>query len=298
VALGIGEKVGIFAGLIGLGALGAFLWSAVRKSSGDEDGASGAAPDPGSGPDIVQTVGKHWILTNKIVGTSKAANYGWHFPGPMFDGMSFEATVSLPGVRVIQGIGTRHDAAHADYSQTVVLARQECIYQGEPRRLADLLVDPEASKLLSVEGPLQIVRQPGVQPWDGSSAAGPADPVTREQVVALPDNLAQRSAQILAWIEQGLGEYQWTPITTGELTFWVFADALKLGGVRINASAKLEQQIADRLDASLLTARMADLVYAAASRVILPIPLGASPQMASTAWMVSESDKIDTALAT
>lgn len=246
---------------------------------------------------IVQTVGKHWILTNKIVGTGKAANYSWYFKGATFGGQKFEASVSLPGQRVIQGIGTAHDASHSDYSQVCVIASNQCTYMGQPARLSDLLTDPEASKLLSIEGPLKITRQPGVSQLEPTTTTdGPA--ITRAQVVALSDNLPQREAMILSWVEQGSGEYEWVPVTTGDLTFWVFGDALKFGGVRINVSATLEQHIADRLDASLLTARMADLVFQAASKIIQPIPLTqkGTAGMSSTAWMVNESDKIDAAL--
>ena len=249
--------------------------------------------------DLIGTTGKNWILTNKLAGkgSSTAANMGWYFKGPTFGGQAFEASVSLPGVRVIQGIGTKHDAAHSDYSQQILLCSQTATYQGQQRRISDLLVDPEASKLLSVEGPMQVLRQPGVPQLDAIATAPPASAVTRADVLALPDNLTKRHAIILSWAEQGLAEYDWVAVTTGDLTFYVMSDAMKFGGVRVNASATLEQQIADRLDCSLMTARMCDLTYAAATRIIPPFPLGASAQMASTAWMVTESDKMDAALA-
>lgn len=47
----------------------------------------------------------------------------------------------------------------------------------------------------------------------------------------------------------------------------------------------------------ILTARMADLVYQNASKVIPPFPLPAGPQMSSTAYMLTESDKISAAAA-
>jgi hypothetical protein len=245
--------------------------------------------------EILQTVGKHWILTNKIASGAKAANYGWHFKGSTFGGSKFEAAVSLPAVRVIQGIGTAHDRFHTDYSQTCVLASQACVYQGQDRLLSDLLTDPIASKLLSVEGPLQITRQPGVtQPEP--MVLTPSVGVTRADVAALASlSIPSREATILSWVEQGFAEYAWADITVGDLTFHVFTDALQFGGVRINASATLMQQIADRMSCSLLTARMADLVFEAASKIILPFPMTAGPQMASIAYMLAESDKISAA---
>jgi hypothetical protein len=241
--------------------------------------------------EILQTVGKQWILDNKIADGKKACNYGWHFHGATFGGSKFEASVSLPDVRVIQGVGTRHDRHHTDYSQTCVLASQEATYQGQQRQLSDLLTDPEASRLISHQGPLLITRQPGVaqlSPITGSSGAS----VSRADVEALPNSIAQREAILLDWTSQGLAEYAWSSITVGDLTYWVFADALSFGGVRINVSATLQQQIADLLSASLLTARMADLAFASASKVILPHTLPAGNEMSSTKFMVRESDLI------
>jgi len=280
-----GEKwaLGVGLGLFGV-MVSALAWPKAKRLLGAVGSSS-----------IVQTVGKHWILSNKA-GPGTAVNYGWHFQADTFEGGKYEPSVSLPGVRCIQGVGTRHNAGHVDYSQTVVLARQDCVYRGEARRLSELLQDPDASEFLSVEGPLQSVRQPGVAPWDGVKRPSSVGSVSRDMVAALPDSIADREAILLSWVDEGLGEYQWAAVTTGELTFYVFADALKFGGVRINATATLEQQIADHLDASLLTARMADLVYAAASRVILPRTFKASAQMSSTAAMVDESDAIDAAL--
>jgi len=286
---------GLAAAVVGVAAAGYLWWNSRAVMSPNID--SNHMPLPGASVEIVQTVGKHWVLTPKLLNKADVAcNYGWHFKGATFGGQKFEASVSLPGVRVIQGMGTAHDRFHADYSQNCVLARQACTWREEPALLSDLLTDPEASKLISVEGPLPTTRQPGVAPWDGQLSGPQVDTVTRADVIALPDNLAKRNAILLNWIEQGFGEFEWAPVTTGDLTFYVFADALKIAGIRISVSATLEQQIADRLDASLLTARMADMVFASATKVILPIPLGASTQMASTAWMVNESTKIDAAL--
>lgn len=123
------------------------------ESAGGDDGVS-----------IIQTVGKHWVLVNKIGGTSKAANYGWHFQGSSFGGQKFEPTVSLPGVRLIQGVGTKHNAQHVDYSQNLILMSND-VDLGEDRvRLSDILKDPEYAGLGSHEGVLKVMRQPGVDP--------------------------------------------------------------------------------------------------------------------------------------
>jgi hypothetical protein len=293
----LGLTVATLAGVAG------YLWWDSRRKAAMLPGSSssnGAPFNSGTGTSgIVATVGKDWVLSNAIL-TSKtpnaAANYGWQFKGQ--PGKGSEASASLPGVRVYQGVGTKHDWAHADYSQIVRLASQYAYYKDQPARLSDLLVDPEASKFLSVEGPLKLTRQPGPPAYTGPVVEpSGGTPITREMVLALPNNIAQREATILSWVEQGLGEYDWAPVVAGDVTFYVMPDALKFGGVRINATAYLEQQIADRLDASLLTARMSDLVWENAVKKIAPITQLADAQMSSTARMVQESDAVDVALA-
>jgi len=73
-------------------------------------------------------------------------------------------------------------------------------------------------------------------------------------------------------------------------TFEIMADALRLDGVRVNVSARLAQQIADVLGASLLTAKLADLLYLQRGVTLLPSP---QPISASTLAMVEHSARID-----
>lgn len=110
---------------------------------------------------MVQSVGKHWILTNKIAANGLAANYGWHFTGATYQGMRGEVSVTGNG-RVLQGIGTRHNSAHADYSQTCVLVHSDCMLDDMQVRLSDLLSSPEYWPLVSHEGIIKVLRQPGV----------------------------------------------------------------------------------------------------------------------------------------
>lgn len=127
--------------------------------------------DPvGGGPSaIVQTVGKHWVLTNQLLAhPGRAVNYGWHFEGtfPGADGKPSTwapcASLAGPGCRVIQGMGWAHDAQHTDYSQNCVLVARACEVDGREMDLAGVLADPELAPLVSHEGPLKILRQPGV----------------------------------------------------------------------------------------------------------------------------------------
>ena len=78
--------------------------------------------------------------------------------------------------------------------------------------------------------------------------------------------------------------------------FQVFADALKLDGVRFGVGARLAQQIADALDCLLLTPRLLDLMYEQAAVVLDPFPLGTEDMM-GLARFEKHSGLIDDALA-
>lgn len=134
---------------------------------------------------LKQTVGKHWVISEKLKGLGMAMNYGWHFEGEEFEGV--KGGVSASGildatgrpVRVIQGCGTRHDMHHSDYSQTCTLVSRSCVVDGQSADIRDLLADPVLSWLASHEGPMTVLRQPGVPEWSG--------PFVISAVVVTPD---------------------------------------------------------------------------------------------------------------
>lgn len=96
---------------------------------------------------LCSTVGKDWVLTARLHGhADRAANYGWH----KADGS------------VWQTVGTAHNLAHSDYSQTLRLISAEVLVDGAPRQLDDLLRDRALAPLVSAEGALPIIRHPGV----------------------------------------------------------------------------------------------------------------------------------------
>jgi GH25 family lysozyme M1 (1,4-beta-N-acetylmuramidase) len=105
-----------------------------------------------------RNVGKIWALTNRLVTEpNRAANYGWYDDAAGF----WNPTRTL---RVYQPLALAHDLSHVDYSQTQWFVKNDCLVDGEPRALAEVLVDPVLSSLVSDEGPLRIVRHPGVPP--------------------------------------------------------------------------------------------------------------------------------------
>ena len=133
--------------------------------------ASLAAAGGASAGQIVQTVGKSWVICNGLQDhPGKAANYGWHFPGSTFGGSAWGAAVTPP-LRLIQDLGFFHDDSHVDYSQTVTLAHRACLADGRTRDLLEVLQDPDLAPLISHEGPLRVLRQPGVEPYQLSIAS-------------------------------------------------------------------------------------------------------------------------------
>lgn len=133
---------------------------------------------------LIANGGKHWIIGNKASNT-KAINYGWFvktntnlwkgirvYP-PASNLTPFGAGGTL---KVIQPASTAHDASHVDYSQTCTLMAQTCLINGQERNIYDVLTDPVLSYLISHEGPLKDVRQPGVkQEYYGSFILGNLD---------------------------------------------------------------------------------------------------------------------------
>lgn len=116
----------------------------------------------------------------------------------------------------------------------------------------------------------------------------------------LPPNAgSERDQAILDHVRNGNYEVTWATITSDHAghhaEFQIFADALKIGGVRVNVTAKLQQQIADELGCMLLTPKLADLMWAQ-REVTLP-PHLVRPFSVTTAAMVQHSQMIDAALA-
>ena len=118
---------------------------------------------------LVADPGKHWILDKKIESApGRACNYGWHFAGTSYMGISgFPVASSVDSIgsnkiKVIQPNATAHDPHHLDYSQICQLVSQACWVDGIEKRFSDLLTDPNLSTLVSHQGPLSFTRQPGV----------------------------------------------------------------------------------------------------------------------------------------
>lgn len=116
-------------------------------------------------------VGKYWCISNELINKpGLALNYGWHFAGSdNFNGIhgyvcdsKLKDPVSGQYYHVIQPSATAHDFKHSDYSQVCVLVKNECLVDGEVKRLQEVLTHRDLCGLASHEGVMQILRQPGV----------------------------------------------------------------------------------------------------------------------------------------
>jgi hypothetical protein len=119
---------------------------------------------------LVSTVGKDWTLSNSLLSyPGKGQNYGDHCIPTGMNNWRGIRTYPLEGVptpaaqgQVIQGAWWFHGPTHIDYSQIMRLVRRDCLVDGAPWDLADLLRDSALSKLAARDGPLKLLRQPNV----------------------------------------------------------------------------------------------------------------------------------------
>ncbi|WP_438021877.1 hypothetical protein [Sorangium sp. So ce233] len=103
---------------------------------------------------LIENVGKHWVLTNRLAGSrDRAANYGWYDP---------KAAHRHGQHTLWQPPGLAHDLDHVDYSQVVRLVRRRCTVDDAERDILEVMTDPALAGLVSSEGPLRVLRQPGV----------------------------------------------------------------------------------------------------------------------------------------
>ena len=115
--------------------------------------------------------------------------------------------------------------------------------------------------------------------------------------MSFPSAIYPREDYILEQVKAGNFFYSLTPIKYEEkghvVEFYVMADALKIDGVRVNASARLLQKIADVTGLMMLTIKMADLVYNYTKHRIGPKPRSIT---SSTEGMIAHSLDVDAAL--
>lgn len=98
--------------------------------------------------------------------------------------------------------------------------------------------------------------------------------------------------------DAGETAYYWAPLTLTDgqgntLVIKVLSDALKIGGVRMNVTAVVQQQIADRLGAMLLTPHVLDEMWRQRAVTVEPMPRQITSK---TSAMIDQSAKLDAKL--
>jgi hypothetical protein len=102
---------------------------------------------------LVRDCGKVWILSNRLgLRNNIAVNYGFYDPRAPY--------TSKSGQQMWQTIGTRHNAYHTDYSQTLVLMSSTCQVDGQQMSTYEVMQSPTLNGLISDEGILKFIRQP------------------------------------------------------------------------------------------------------------------------------------------
>jgi len=129
---------------------------------------------------LIAPIGKNWVLSNVLTKAKRghAALYGWAVGydfGPQVAASGVKTYKgTLPSIMNIQPLATPHSMDYVDYAMLTSLARQDCVVDGQPADLRSVLTDPVLSKLCSHEGPLKLVRQPGVAELPALGFTSPA----------------------------------------------------------------------------------------------------------------------------
>jgi len=108
----------------------------------------------------------------------------------------------------------------------------------------------------------------------------------------LSNSIEDREKQILELVKKKSDRvlYKWEMLKIDQLTLLVISDGLKIDNIRVNVSAYLQQQIADLLNASLLTAKLCDLLWHHSEIKINPSPQQIS---SSNESMIDHSHRVD-----
>jgi hypothetical protein len=116
---------------------------------------------------LISTVGKSWVLSNRLVpggkyGLHTACNYGWVYPTARYNAVT-------RGLKCWQQPGYAHNDVHKDASQVLRLVNPKCtIRRGNKDTwdmitLQEVLQDVDLAPMVSHEGVLKVLRQPSVR---------------------------------------------------------------------------------------------------------------------------------------
>jgi hypothetical protein len=90
---------------------------------------------------------KDVVLTKQLAAKPKSvAIFGWH----------------QANGKPIQPVYLGHENTYADYSHGIRMVSRECLLDDQPDDLGRVLMDANLCGVVSSEGPLPFIRQPGV----------------------------------------------------------------------------------------------------------------------------------------
>lgn len=142
---------------------------------------------------IVASVGKYWVLTNKLgdwqklglkYGIHSCCNYGWHSSAAPYSGVT-------QGLKVWQSPGYAHNDAHVDPSQTIRLMSRMAALIDEDGNLQDvdlhaIAVKEDLAQMIHHDkGALRCLRQPSVPKPEPTT--GPDGVITMPMAVVYGD---------------------------------------------------------------------------------------------------------------
>lgn len=122
---------------------------------------------------LVASVGKYWVVSNRLIGgkfgAKTSCNYGWHSSGGAYQAVT-------PGLKVWQSEGTQHNDEHLDPSQVIrlvyrmarLVAPNGIVTKVD---LHDIAKDPALAPLINHNGVLKVLRQPSVPEPEATTEA-------------------------------------------------------------------------------------------------------------------------------
>jgi len=168
-----------------------------------------------------------------------------------------------------------------------------------------MAMDPVAILLLAGLGLLAARALRAEEPHGMHTLRAGSTALMRAQDAPFPEMAAARDAYILDAVQRGDANVSWGVVRSSyaghEGEFRVFADALKVHGVRVTLTAAGQQRVADAMGCMLLTLKLSDLIWAQRQATLPPLTMSATQAdlmvMSTVARMVEYSRKIDAAIA-
>ena len=137
------------------------------------------------GDELVSGHKKDIVVSNLLL-PKKVVIHGWYAPPPAPDVYDDKSPWESPNRQPQQVHSNAHGDFYVDYSHGIRAVHPMATVNGQVMRTEDLYRHPVLSRMVSLEGPLKVVRYPSSVPVGGpggQTAADPADPTASAPVV-------------------------------------------------------------------------------------------------------------------